>query len=1096
LALSITPLPDGLSVAGITLYNCSHSDSAQIAGSGPVWVIDDSVLVSLGFTTGTMSTSDSCLSLSVHALADCRFRNDSLLPDLILQGHDICGNFVEGHANFGQGQFLDTLQSACTSCYTITKTALQDTIIAGDPVQFQIVVTSFNADSSWVFFHEWLPQGFTITSVVPDSILLPAIGSDTIIVEGFYTLSGNCNDPGMLNTATIYFGADSIQDDACIHVYASCAAQANTIVPDSSFASAYPGGFIGQNVYLDGRFYVDVNSFLIQSSHLWVNTGGQIIILNGYSMTVDSSVIEGCDFMWQGIYMEKNTALGVIEHSTLRDANKAIYANDKTELKLLNSSYEDNVWSLYVPYNSGINNIGMNITGNRFGMFAPSLKPGYPGQQPFGTLPYCGMELNDVVNQIGYSAADSNWFYNMNAGIVGFRSTLNIQSNKFEQIQPDNFITWQPWNGAAIAVIGTNTSPGDVDVSPVNSHLWTMDSCLTGIYTEYSKMSAYQVNMTAMRTGVTSRNCYISSSVSYCNIQASNYGIDWRLNSGASSMIASRNTITISGSKFGIGINLEELTTAGNPNYYIDENYNISIISSMAGIRARNVYNPMISKNTINQLTNGISTPITFGILLENDSTGTVQCNTVVSNDITNTDTYGMEISATKGTTISCNEIDSSQIGFHFIGLSPLFLSANSMKNNFWGLEIDTLTEIGPQKNKGNIWLNYRDTVGAVNWNYTIPGLQGSVFRTSGAYPSIYWPLIASWESNWFKFLSDPEEGCGHTCDVQQLADTTRDESLEMSIAQGSYSTTQENVVVADQYLFDLLAGDSVMLHSESAFENFYASHESGTVGQINEVANNIKAAYQIDSVIADSIELIQVASTNTTSNLYALDSLSLINMPVDYMSQREFMISNRDSIAGELEDLLIQKNQHSNAFFDSASTLNQNVVASQIPQQNELTINEACFKFIAFGSDTLLSNFPEVLNIAHQCPSVGGPAVYRARTLVALITDTIDYDDACQQTGSLRIQLSATKKRSTPMISVIPNPANNKITISINQTLEGMCRIEIANLLGETVLSQAGNCKEQKFSLNTAYLNPGIYSVRLITGSVCSNIVKLVIAR
>jgi hypothetical protein len=121
-------------------------------------------------------------------------------------------------------------------------------------MQFQVVISSFNADSSWVQFTEWLPQHFTLTSTVPDSVHLPAIGSDTILVEGFYTLSGNCNDTGMVNTATIYFNGDSLWDDDCIHVYAICAAQVGTIIPDSSFASSYPGGFIGQNVYLDGRF--------------------------------------------------------------------------------------------------------------------------------------------------------------------------------------------------------------------------------------------------------------------------------------------------------------------------------------------------------------------------------------------------------------------------------------------------------------------------------------------------------------------------------------------------------------------------------------------------------------------------------------------------------------------------------------------------------------------------------------------------------------------------------------------------------------------------------------------------------------------------
>jgi len=126
----------------------------------------------------------------------------------------------------------------------------------------------------------------------------------------------------------------------------------------------------------------------------------------------------------------------------------------------------------------------------------------------------------------------------------------------------------------------------------------------------------------------------------------------------------------------------------------------------------------------------------------------------------------------------------------------------------------------------------------------------------------------------------------------------------------------------------------------------------------------------------------------------------------------------------------------------------------------------------------------------------IGGPAVYRARTLVALFNDTIDYENACIQNGSLRIQQPVKNVKTTPLIAVNPNPADNKIEIQINKDLDGICKIEIANSLGSIVYSEIRNCKEKSFSIQTSFLTPGIYAVKVVVGSVATDVVKLVIAR
>jgi hypothetical protein len=64
---------------------------------------------------------------------------------------------------------------------------------------------------------------------------------------------------------------------------------------------------------------------------------------------------------------------------------------------------------------------------------------------------------------------------------------------------------------------------------------------------------------------------------------------------------------------------------------------------------------------------------------------------------------------------------------------------------------------------------------------------------------------------------------------------------------------------------------------------------------------------------------------------------------------------------------------------------------------------------------------------IANQCPAAGGQSVYRARAMLALINDSLAYDDAltCLQAGIYR---ELNTEIITPVITIIPNPADNWI--------------------------------------------------------------------
>ena len=125
-----------------------------------------------------------------------------------------------------------------------------------------------------------------------------------------------------------------------------------------------------------------------------------------------------------------------------------------------------------------------------------------------------------------------------------------------------------------------------------------------------------------------------------------------------------------------------------------------------------------------------------------------------------------------------------------------------------------------------------------------------------------------------------------------------------------------------------------------------------------------------------------------------------------------------------------------------------------------------------------LRDNYSGIIAIASQCPYVGGKAVERARTYIALINDSISYDDAniCLQSGVYRFANDSTEKITSSDIKIIPNPANDKVTVQLTGIDDGICKIQIRNVLNEIVYDDVFDCKNQKHIINVSNLSQGVY--------------------
>lgn len=175
----------------------------------------------------------------------------------------------------------------------------------------------------------------------------------------------------------------------------------------------------------------------------------------------------------------------------------------------------------------------------------------------------------------------------------------------------------------------------------------------------------------------------------------------------------------------------------------------------------------------------------------------------------------------------------------------------------------------------------------------------------------------------------------------------------------------------------------------------------------------------------------------------------------------------------------------------ENAELQNDYVVGDIIPYTNNSYINEREIAFLESGNnmEEVTNYYSEILSIAQQCPYTGGPSVERARTLIAMVNDSIFYDDinTCLQLGVYRqVQSNELNQSVNNSIIVKPNPASEKIQVILQGDYSsGVCVLTISNTIGETVLKRELNCAEKSIDIDVVKLSQGIYTIKVTTGDV-----------
>ncbi len=201
------------------------------------------------------------------------------------------------------------------------------------------------------------------------------------------------------------------------------------------------------------------------------------------------------------------------------------------------------------------------------------------------------------------------------------------------------------------------------------------------------------------------------------------------------------------------------------------------------------------------------------------------------------------------------------------------------------------------------------------------------------------------------------------------------------------------------------------------------------------------------------------------------------------------------------INNITIQREATLNNNLENAELQNEYVVNGELPETNTAYINGIEIEYLERGNDIqyLIDNYSGILAIASQCPFAGGAAVERARSFIALVNDSVYYDDenVCLQSGIYRMaNVDSEKINNSNSIIIKPNPANDKVEVNLIGKFEGVCKVEFINAFGQISLMEEMNCSETLKSINVSSLQQGIYTIKVYINNQISLINKVAIIR
>jgi hypothetical protein len=225
--IELPSFPDSLGVLDVSIRKgyCDSSSTEpwhsivydSLQNNWPIAALD---MDAIGYVDSVLKITEG-ISVRIAYMPDCHFGDT--LPDVVLNANSYCNDPLSSTYDFNNTLRRDTTTSACHDCFELNKTASDSIIAALDTMSFNIEICATNQDSGFVYLFEYLPINFVNLDSIPLYVITPAIGCTTLVINGYFTQSGDCNSNENLvqikfagfDSLNVYVGSDSLIDSAC-----------------------------------------------------------------------------------------------------------------------------------------------------------------------------------------------------------------------------------------------------------------------------------------------------------------------------------------------------------------------------------------------------------------------------------------------------------------------------------------------------------------------------------------------------------------------------------------------------------------------------------------------------------------------------------------------------------------------------------------------------------------------------------------------------------------------------------------------------------------------------------------------------------------
>lgn len=1094
-SVNIDNIPFGFTITQVAAY--SVTDTITLSPTNPLsYAIGDTLLAQLGYTGGLLC--DTSINILLTYLIACDTVTTNNRIHVTLHTHTACGQYVMEQS--GGGYFIYNGINNCTGCFSIDKIASTPIINAFDTITYTIIVTANNGSAQAVVFTELLPPNFNVINNLPLIDTIPAQGSTTYLVTGYFDAAGSCP---ITNNVVLMTSADTVlSDTACVEVMYPCWEPEIIEIADGTNASSLGVNLFSNTVlYVQGYFNIDIP---MQFDTCTIYTApGALIEINIATLTLNGTSVVACDSMWQGVRL-MDEAWIEMNHSVLRDANIGIDGQGSGGWRVVNSTIGECVTGISTKENfCEANNFYCLVAGSRFAMDAPMFRPDYIGQPLHGNIPLAGISLIDMpAASIGKNTMAKNTFHNLNAGIVGCQSDITIYNSTFDAIQIDTAYK-HPWHGTAmVSLSGLCGLPGTITVSP-NVMDTLVRNSYRGLYGDNTNVQISAIKMGTVDTGIYIGNNNAGQNVNITTNKLNNMlcGVHLYNQAGTSFCNIIANTILSIDSNQSTGIRIGEPSNTPSTNYDVRDN-SITLMNGQYGIIADAVNAPQIHYNEVVQRITKIKGQTTEGIVANGCDAALISCNTIRADHAPDQPSIGIRSSVSTNSNITCNTVKLQMQGVYVGGFCDFFndIKGNTMDSNAVGLYLNGAAVIGTQSHKGNRWLN-QDTSIARAINQNIGQSQLSQFIVHTGPGTIYHPKVLP-VNGWFipDSLGSPFS-CVNTASCAAMLVEPGQEAELRQVASDSSITTDyipESKSMAQAQLYDTLARDSALRFSDTLFTNFYAKHELLALGELQQVKRNLLQVCNLDSQYRSTLLLLYAKLQAFSSQVKVCDSLYFASGNMYYINLRLLLI---DSIS-KYQALLVASlsMRHASQIVDAQPyyLINSAITTDAIPQLNTSILYHCLYLQIIYGNDTL-KHYTELLNgVAAQCPYSGGPAVYGARNLLQSMLGHKEYNDneQCLSEGIYKTQHTQ-QINYTHDFAMLPNPANSYVTVSFNEPVSNNDVLTIYNAYSEVINRIKLQANSTDTPVSTAALSNGIYYIQYMRhGKQASGVKKLVIIK